>query len=147
MVGIVYGWTGENNMENSWEFKINLNKFDFGNIESKVGIKFSDNFKSFIRNANGASPKQKIVTISEKKYVLNDILDFNTSSEYTTEDIYNNLQDIIGNYYPFARDGFGNYYLINTKDNMVEFYDHECCKVISLCSFDEFILCLGVSVG
>ncbi|WP_086224895.1 SMI1/KNR4 family protein [Campylobacter devanensis] len=134
-------------MENHWEFGITLNKFDFKDIERKIGIKFSDHFKSFIKKVNGASPKQSVITISNKKYILNDILDFNINCEYTTEEIYNNLRDIIGDYYPFARDGFGNYYLINTENDTVQFYNHEFGNVIFLCSFDEFISYLGVNIG
>lgn len=139
MVGIHYGQIGGNAM-NKWNLNIELKEKDVENLKKYLKIDIPENFLKFLIKANASFPIYDTLKIKNEVYVVNNILDFRIDSENDNfYKIYEQIKDEVKNLIPFARDGIGNYFLIDLISLNVYFYDHENGKVKKLLYFNDFL--------
>jgi hypothetical protein len=125
---------------NEWNLKIELEKNDIENLENYLKSQLPKRFLDFLKDANASFPLKDILEIKNETYVINNILDFRSKSNHENfYKIYEDIKDEIKSLVPFARDGLGNYFLIDLKALYVFFYDHETSKIIKLLSFEDFL--------
>ena len=117
-------------------------EFDLDSIKE---LNLPSSLVEFLKIANAASPKNDEIKIDSKSYNINNILDFNSDAKLESFRKYmKNFKDILKpSEIIFARDGFGNVYLLDLDSMIVRFYDSEVDKKIDLISFSEFIKLLG----
>ena len=139
MVDIHYGQIGGNVM-NKWNLNIELKKKDVENLKKYLNIDIPENFLKFLIKANASFPAYDTLKIKNEVYVVNNILDFRVDGENDNfYKIYEQIKDEVKNLIPFARDGIGNYFLIDLNSLNVYFYDHENGEVKKLLYFDNFL--------
>lgn len=114
-------------------------------MKSVVDLNLKQEIIDFLIKNNAGSPKIRELDLDGKIYVFNNVLNFNQDAEY--ENVRTYIKELVGvldNELPFARDGFGNVYLIDLSSLFVKFYEHENGDKIELLPFDLFIKKLGV---
>lgn len=131
----------------NWVCKIELKNSDISKLQDTLGVIFSNKFKDFLYTANGASLQYKDFTIKDKKYVINAILDFRIDAKYSIMQIYNNISEDVGNFIPFANNGFGDYYVLDLSNDNVYFYEHESGDIELLVDIETFIKLLEEKNG
>ncbi|WP_120940246.1 SMI1/KNR4 family protein [Helicobacter pylori] len=110
------------NSELNWEFVEPLNDHALSDLEERLKIGFSDEFKDFIRRSNYGFSQWRSFVVGNKSYAFKHVLNFNLESLFI--DFMQSLkewlepEEII-----FANDGYGGYYLLNTTTDVVLFLD------------------------
>lgn len=117
-------------------------------LDSIKDLNLPQEMIDFLSIANAACPVNNIVETDSKSYIVNNILNFNNNASLESfKDYMQDFSDILeNNEIPFARDGFGNLYLVkldkktkHDSKNIVRFYNHETSKKTDLMEFDEFV--------
>ncbi|WP_120825084.1 SMI1/KNR4 family protein [Helicobacter pylori] len=112
------------NSELNWEFVEPLNEKALSDLEERLKIGFSDEFKDFIRRSNYGFSQWRSFVVGNKSYAFKHVLNFNLESKGLFVDLMQSLkewlepEEII-----FANDGYGGYYLWNTTTDVVLFLD------------------------
>jgi len=138
MGDILFGRKG-NNMKNEWQLKIDLMPDSLDKIEILIKKELPSEFKEFLSMANASCPKNDKFEVDSELYVLNNILNFNDDSEEGFNDIYIRLKNSFKIYIPFARDGFGNYLILDIDTKKVFLFNHENEQIIFVAIFEDFI--------
>ncbi len=127
-------------MNNNWQLSIKLEEKTLNSIEEEHNLIIPDDLKEFLLLHNASIPILKSFdTDTSKDETINNILDFNFNSEELFAEIYNSIKNYIPKgFFPFARDGFGNYICASSNSNII-FYNHENQKIFSIANdFQEF---------
>ena len=127
------------NFMNEWQLKIDLESNSLVKVEEYIKKKIPLVIQEFLVIANASYPKKDMLIVDNIEYILNNILNFNENSEESFFIALTMLKENINDFIPFAKDGFGNYYLIDFDDLKVYFYNHENNKIQYLSTFDTFI--------
>ncbi|MGL2580422.1 SMI1/KNR4 family protein [Helicobacter pylori] len=112
------------NSELNWEFVEPLNDNALSDLEERLKIGFSDEFKDFIRRSNYGFSQWRSFVVGNKSYAFKHVLNFNLEGKGLLIDFMQSLkewlepEEII-----FANDGYGGYYLLNTASDVVLFLD------------------------
>ncbi|MGL2906108.1 SMI1/KNR4 family protein [Helicobacter pylori] len=110
------------NSELNWEFVEPLNENALSDLEERLKIGFSDEFKDFIKRSNYGFSQWRSFVVGNESYTFKHVLNFNLESLFI--DFMQSLkewlepEEII-----FANDGYGGYYLWNTTTDVVLFLD------------------------
>lgn len=124
---------------NEWQLKINLDSSSIEKVEEYIKKKLPLCMKEFLVESNAGYPKKDLFIIKNKEYVINNILNFNENSEESFYHSFNNLKDDINGLFPFAKDGMGNYYLLDIDSLEVYFFDHEQNSIEFLTDFNQML--------
>ncbi|WP_367761905.1 SMI1/KNR4 family protein [Helicobacter pylori] len=112
------------NSELNWEFVEPLNDKALSDLEERLKIGFSDEFKDFIKRSNYGFSQWRSFMVGNKSYAFKHVLNFNLEGKGLFIDFMKSLkewlepEEII-----FANDGYGGYYLLNTTTDVVLFLD------------------------
>ena len=111
---------------NNWKYKIDVEcECVFEEIESKYGIKFNGELKSFIIEHNAATPEKYHFIAGTKERVFGAVLSVN-NGEADTDSIYTALESVTDKeIIPFAIDPFGNYICYSENEKSVVYWNHE----------------------
>jgi len=124
---------------NEWNLNIELKDSDILKFKQYLNRKVPDKFLKFIKKTNASFPTNDTLKIGNETYIVNNILNFRFDSENDNfYKIYENIKDEIKNLIPFARDGMGNYFLVDLNDLNIYFYNHENGEIKKLLYFDDF---------
>ncbi len=110
------------NSELNWEFVEPINGNALSDLEERLKIGFSDEFKDFINRSNYGFSQLRYFMVGNESYTFKHVLNFNLESLFI--DFMQSLkewlepEEII-----FANDGYGGYYLWNTTTDVVLFLD------------------------
>ncbi len=110
------------NSELNWEFVEPLNEKALSDLEERLKIGFSDEFKDFIKRSNYGFSQWRSFVVGNESYTFKHVLNFNLESLFI--DFMQSLkewlepEEII-----FANEGYGGYYLLNTTTDVVLFLD------------------------
>jgi len=125
---------------NKWNLNVELTDSDILKLKQYLNIEIPDKFLEFIKKTNASFPANDTLKIGNETYILNNILNFCFDSENdNVYKIYENIKDEVKNLIPFARDGMGNYFLVDLRNLNVYFYDHENGQIKKLGYFDEIL--------
>ncbi|GAA7479446.1 SMI1/KNR4 family protein [Helicobacter pylori] len=112
------------NTELNWEFVEPLNENALSDLEERLKIGFSGEFKDFVKRSNYGFSQWRSFVVGNKSYIFKHVLNFNLESKGLLIDFMQSLkewlepEEII-----FANDGYGGYYLLNTTTDVVLFLD------------------------
>ncbi len=110
--------------ELNWEFVEPLNENALSDLEERLKIGFSDEFKDFIKRSNYGFSQWRYFMVGNESYTFKHVLNFNLDGKGLLIDFMQSLkewlepEEII-----FANDGYGGYYLLNTATDVVLFLD------------------------
>ncbi|MDU9711312.1 SMI1/KNR4 family protein [Helicobacter pylori] len=110
------------NSELNWEFVEPLSDHALSDLEERLKIGFSDEFKDFVKRSNYGFSQWRSFMVGNESYTFKHVLNFNLESLFI--DFMHSLkewlepEEII-----FANDGYGGYYLLNTASDVVLFLD------------------------
>ncbi len=108
--------------ELNWEFVEPLNKNALSDLEERLEIGFSDEFKDFINRSNYGFSQLRYFMVGNKSYMFKHVLNFNLESLFI--DFMQSLKEWLEpEEIVFANDGYGGYYLWNTTTDVVLFLD------------------------
>ncbi|WP_130732924.1 SMI1/KNR4 family protein [Komagataeibacter xylinus] len=101
----------------------NLSNEDISFWEKKLGFSFQNSYKTFIKEYNGSYVSNNYIEIPPGQGAcLSKILSLEEVFEYM-KSINDKVVD--NNYFPFALDDSGNFFLMGKHSDTVYFYDHE----------------------
>ncbi|PUD79277.1 SMI1/KNR4 family protein [Helicobacter pylori] len=110
------------NTELNWEFVEPLNENALSDLEERLKIGFSDEFKDFIKRSNYGFSQWRYFVVGNKSYTFKHVLNFNLESLFI--DFMQSLKEWLEpEEIVFANDGYGGYYLLNTASGVVLFLD------------------------
>jgi cell wall assembly regulator SMI1 len=129
----------------NWLFVLNpIGDKEIREVESKLGIRFPDDYKKCVKKYHGGSPKPNSFDFKERKgAVLNNLLNFDSNDEYDyIVEVRNMVEGMVDGIFPFAADPFGNFICFDYRDEKdslpkVVFWDHELASIYYIC--DNFI--------
>lgn len=117
-------------------------------IQDDFDLKLKKEIVEFLLKTNAGSPKNRELTINDKVYIFNNVLNFNQDAKLeNVREYIKNLSDVLDNEIPFGRDGFGNVYLVDLDSLLVRFYEYEKDNKTALMLLSEFSKMLGVDDG
>lgn len=117
-------------------------------IQDDFDLKLKKEIVEFLLKTNAGSPKNRELTINDKVYIFNNVLNFNQDAKLeNVREYIKNLSDVLDNEIPFGRDGFGNVYLVDLDSLLVRFYEYEKNNKTALMLLSEFSKMLGVDDG
>ncbi|MFP6116733.1 SMI1/KNR4 family protein [Helicobacter pylori] len=108
----------------NWEFVEPLNDHALSDLEERLKIGFSDEFKDFIKRSNYGFSQWRYFVVGNESYTFKHVLNFNLEGKGLFVDFMQSLkewlepEEII-----FANDGYEGYYLLNTTTDVVLFLD------------------------
>ncbi len=126
------------NSELNWEFVEPLNENALSDLEERLKIGFSDEFKDFIKRSNYGFSQWRSFMVGNESYTFKHVLNFNLESLFI--DFMQSLkewlepEEII-----FANDGYGGYYLLNTTTDVVLFLDTDDGSKKALLNLNMFL--------
>ncbi|EKE95529.1 SMI1/KNR4 family protein [Helicobacter pylori] len=126
------------NSELNWEFVEPLNENALSDLEERLKIGFSDEFKDFIKRSNYGFSQWRSFMVGNESYTFKHVLNFNLESLFI--DFMQSLkewlepEEII-----FANDGYGGYYLLNTTTDVVLFLDTDDGSKHALLNLNMFL--------
>ncbi|RKU98167.1 SMI1/KNR4 family protein [Helicobacter pylori] len=110
------------NSELNWEFVEPLNDHALSDLEERLKIGFSDEFKDFIKRSNYGFSQWRSFVVGNESYTFKHVLNFNLESLFV--DFMQSLKEWLEpEEIVFANDGYGGYYLLNTTTDVVLFLD------------------------
>ncbi|WRA86632.1 SMI1/KNR4 family protein [Helicobacter pylori] len=124
--------------ELNWEFVEPLNGNALSDLEERLKIGFSGEFKDFIKRSNYGFSQWRSFMVGNESYTFKHVLNFNLESLFV--DFMQNLkewlepEEII-----FANDGYGGYYLLNTTTDVVLFLDTDDGSKKALLNLNMFL--------
>ncbi len=99
--------------ELNWEFVEPLNENALSDLEERLKIGFSDEFKDFIKRSNYGFSQLCYFMVGNESYTFKHVLNFNLESLFI--DFMQSLKEWLEpEEIVFANDGYGGYYLWNT---------------------------------
>ncbi|PDX24422.1 SMI1/KNR4 family protein [Helicobacter pylori] len=108
--------------ELNWEFVEPLNENALSDLEERLKIGFSDEFKDFINRSNYGFSQWRYFMVGNESYTFKHVLNFNLESLLI--DFMQSLKEWLEpEEIVFANDGYGGYYLWNTTTDVVLFLD------------------------
>ncbi|WRD47557.1 SMI1/KNR4 family protein [Helicobacter pylori] len=112
------------NTELNWEFVEPLNENALSDLEERLKIGFSDEFKDFIKRSNYGFSQWRSFVVGNESYTFKHVLNFNLESKGLFVDFMQSLKEWLEpEEIVFANDGYGGYYLLNTTTDVVLFLD------------------------
>ncbi len=112
------------NSELNWEFVEPLNDHALSDLEERLKIGFSDEFKDFIKRSNYGFSQWRSFVVGNESYTFKHVLNFNLESKGLFVDFMQSLKEWLEpEEIVFANDGYGGYYLLNTTTDVVLFLD------------------------
>ena len=114
--------------------KRDLTTDDLVVVETTFGINLPEDYKEKVKTINGgALPSAYIIVgqLGEISYSRNIPLDKKTRANIFEIGKYVLKDD--KRFFPVAEDGFGNYFCLDLKENIVVFMNHETDKTIYIC--------------
>ncbi len=112
------------NSELNWEFVEPLNGNALSDLEERLKIDFSDEFKDFIKRSNYGFSQWRSFVVGNKSYTFKHVLNFNLEGKGLFIDFMKSLKEWLEpEEIVFANDGYGGYYLLNTASDVVLFLD------------------------
>ncbi|RVZ51688.1 SMI1/KNR4 family protein [Helicobacter pylori] len=112
------------NTELNWEFVEPLNENALSDLEERLKIGFSDEFKDFINRSNYGFSQLRYFMVGNKSYTFKHVLNFNLDGKGLFIDFMQSLKEWLEpEEIVFANDGYGGYYLLNTTTDVVLFLD------------------------
>ncbi|WRD99237.1 SMI1/KNR4 family protein [Helicobacter pylori] len=110
--------------ELNWEFVGSLNDNALSDLEERLKIGFSDEFKDFIKRSNYGFSQWRYFMVGNKSYTFKHVLNFNLEGKGLFVDFMQSLKEWLEpEEIVFANDGYGGYYLWNTTTDVVLFLD------------------------
>ncbi|QEE95180.1 SMI1/KNR4 family protein [Helicobacter pylori] len=110
------------NTELNWEFVEPLNENALSDLEDRLKIGFSGEFKDFINRSNYGFSQLRYFMVGNESYMFKHVLNFNLESLFI--DFMQSLKEWLEpEEIVFANDGYGGYYLLNTTTDVVLFLD------------------------
>ncbi|WRF24251.1 SMI1/KNR4 family protein [Helicobacter pylori] len=110
------------NSELNWEFVEPLNDNALSDLEERLKIGFSGEFKDFIKRSNYGFSQWRSFMVGNESYTFKHVLNFNLESLFV--DFMQSLKEWLEpEEIVFANDGYGGYYLLNTTTDVVLFLD------------------------
>ncbi|RVZ22128.1 SMI1/KNR4 family protein [Helicobacter pylori] len=110
------------NSELNWEFVEPLNENALSDLEERLKIGFSGEFKDFINRSNYGFSQWRSFMVGNESYTFKHVLNFNLESLLI--DFMQSLKEWLEpEEIVFANDGYGGYYLWNTTTDVVLFLD------------------------
>ncbi|WRD51563.1 SMI1/KNR4 family protein [Helicobacter pylori] len=111
-------------IELNWEFVEPLNDHALSDLEERLKIGFSDEFKDFIKRSNYGFSQWRSFVVGNESYTFKHVLNFNLESKGLFVDFMQSLKEWLEpEEIVFANDGYGGYYLLNTTTDVVLFLD------------------------
>ncbi|KOS35211.1 SMI1/KNR4 family protein [Helicobacter pylori] len=108
--------------ELNWEFVEPLNENALSDLEERLKIGFSGEFKDFIKRSNYGFSQWRYFMVGNESYTFKHVLNFNLESLLI--DFMQSLKEWLEpEEIVFANDGYGGYYLWNTTTDVVLFLD------------------------
>ncbi len=108
--------------ELNWEFVEPLNENALSDLEERLKIGFSGEFKDFIKRSNCGFSQWRYFMVGNESYTFKHVLNFNLESLLI--DFMQSLKEWLEpEEIVFANDGYGGYYLWNTTTDVVLFLD------------------------
>ncbi|GAA8404891.1 SMI1/KNR4 family protein [Helicobacter pylori] len=112
------------NSELNWEFVEPLNENALSDLEERLKIGFSDEFKDFVKRSNYGFSQWRYFVVGNKSYTFKHVLNFNLDGKGLFIDFMQSLKEWLEpEEIVFANDGYGGYYLLNTTTDVVLFLD------------------------
>ncbi|MFP6336353.1 SMI1/KNR4 family protein [Helicobacter pylori] len=112
------------NSELNWEFVEPLNDHALSDLEERLKIGFSDEFKDSIKRSNYGFSQWRYFTVGNKSYTFKHVLNFNLEGKGLFIDFMQSLKEWLEpEEITFANDGYGGYYFLNTTTDVVLFLD------------------------
>ncbi|MGL2732489.1 SMI1/KNR4 family protein [Helicobacter pylori] len=124
--------------ELNWEFVEPLNKNALSDLEERLKIGFSDEFKDFIKRSNYGFSQLRYFMVGNESYTFKHVLNFNLESLFI--DFMQSLKEWLEpEEIVFANDGYGGYYLWNTTTDVVLFLDTDNGSKKALLNLNMFL--------
>ncbi|MGL2391174.1 SMI1/KNR4 family protein [Helicobacter pylori] len=110
------------NSKLNWEFVEPLNENALSDLEERLKIGFSGEFKDFVKRSNYGFSQWRYFMVGNESYTFKHVLNFNLESLFI--DFMQSLKEWLETEeIVFANDGYGGYYLWNTTTDVVLFLD------------------------
>ncbi|WP_033743654.1 SMI1/KNR4 family protein [Helicobacter pylori] len=124
--------------ELNWEFVESLNENALSDLEERLEIGFSDEFKDFINRSNYGFSQLRYFMVGNESYTFKHVLNFNLESLLI--DFMQSLKEWLEpEEIVFANDGYGGYYLWNTTTDVVLFLDTDNGSKKALLNLNMFL--------
>ncbi|EJC03794.1 SMI1/KNR4 family protein [Helicobacter pylori] len=124
--------------ELNWEFVEPLNENALSDLEERLEIGFSDEFKDFINRSNYGFSQLCYFMVGNESYTFKHVLNFNL--EGLLIDFMESLKEWLEpEEIVFANDGYGGYYLWNTTTDVVLFLDTDNGSKKALLNLNMFL--------
>ncbi|MUU40742.1 SMI1/KNR4 family protein [Helicobacter pylori] len=124
--------------ELNWEFVEPLNGNALSDLEERLKIGFSDEFKDFINRSNYGFSQLRYFMVGNESYTFKHVLNFNLESLLI--DFMQSLKEWLEpEEIVFANDGYGGYYLWNTTTDVVLFLDTDNGSKKALLNLNMFL--------
>ncbi|GAA8369443.1 SMI1/KNR4 family protein [Helicobacter pylori] len=124
--------------ELNWEFVEPLNENALSDLEERLEIGFSDEFKDFINRSNYGFSQLRYFMVGNESYTFKHVLNFNLESLLI--DFMQSLKEWLEpEEIVFANDGYGGYYLWNTTTDVVLFLDTDNGSKKALLNLNMFL--------
>ncbi|MFP6234739.1 SMI1/KNR4 family protein [Helicobacter pylori] len=110
--------------ELNWEFVEPLNENALSDLEERLKIGFSGEFKDFVKRSNCGFSQWRYFMVGNESYTFKHVLNFNLEGKGLFIDFMQSLKEWLEpEEIVFANDGYGGYYLLNTTTDVVLFLD------------------------
>ncbi|WQT62442.1 SMI1/KNR4 family protein [Helicobacter pylori] len=124
--------------ELNWEFVEPLNGNALSDLEERLKIGFSGEFKDFIKRSNYGFSQWRYFMVGNESYTFKHVLNFNLESLLI--DFMQSLKEWLEpEEIVFANDGYGGYYLWNTTTDVVLFLDTDDGSKKALLNLNMFL--------
>lgn len=124
--------------ELNWEFVESLNDHALSDLEERLKIGLSDEFKDFINRSNYGFSQLRYFMVGNESYTFKHVLNFNLESLLI--DFMQSLKEWLEpEEIVFANDGYGGYYLWNTTTDVVLFLDTDNGSKKALLNLNMFL--------
>ncbi|MGL2646191.1 SMI1/KNR4 family protein [Helicobacter pylori] len=124
--------------ELNWEFVEPLNGNALSDLEERLKIGLSDEFKDFINRSNYGFSQLRYFMVGNESYTFKHVLNFNLESLLI--DFMQSLKEWLEpEEIVFANDGYGGYYLWNTTTDVVLFLDTDDGSKKALLNLNMFL--------
>ena len=141
------------NVNMNWDFlgPSDVEKLESENIieeyENKVGYTFPEDFKSFMRQCNGAFLEKELFDVDIEEIGTTDFRTFSFNKDSSSsmwefgefDEMDDYFKKLAKKYICIADTSFGDFICYNIKNDKLYFFDHETLRKVKLAnSFTEF---------